>query len=263
MLSLSHTEILLARAGSPLDEITLVGGQALNYWANAFFAPKDPYVSKDIDFLGSAVDAIECATAWNARTPLLADIDRSMGSPNTALVLIENPRHFFKDPRLEDKPLPIDFLGGILGLSTTEILKSRVKVQHGRAEFWVMNPYHCLISRLSTYYVLGRQNETDIERLRLAVHVVGAALQKFLEGEASGRRAALNIAKDLFSDAKQSPALRAFTKHGVDILTPILNNLVGYPDDFRVKHYPRELLKIDNKRNLYRQLTQAPPPPER
>ncbi len=72
-MSLSFDDIYLFIASLPNSEkVTLVGGQALNFWAEMYLGDDSglyrryaPFTSADIDFLGGRDAVIECAETWD------------------------------------------------------------------------------------------------------------------------------------------------------------------------------------------------------
>ncbi len=64
----SFSEIFpLIQAISNSVEVTLIGGQALNYWGEIYLQTTDKtyLASEDIDFLGSREDIKKCAKIWD------------------------------------------------------------------------------------------------------------------------------------------------------------------------------------------------------
>lgn len=60
----------LLKAAPPQEEVAVIGGQALNFWAERFrdrFVEFMPFTSGDLDLMGDAVAAAEYARAWGGK----------------------------------------------------------------------------------------------------------------------------------------------------------------------------------------------------
>src|SRR6202795_1188794 len=154
----------------------LVGGQALNYWAETLGIADarstgiyGPATSEDIDMLGSVntVRAFAQAVAGKAR---IAGLDDSH-SPNSGVVIFD----------FEGEIHSIDFLAQMAGFKTSElptVLKWALTVplwKTSKAPLSVMHPMHCLQAQLENIYgaILNRRasayGERYVSRVRLAI----------------------------------------------------------------------------------------------
>jgi len=121
---LSFADVLAVVEKVPdLSGIVLVGGQALNFWAETLgIATADaagvygPALSDDIDFLGSA----RAALAFGAATGGKVDVAgwESAHSPNTALVTLD----------IDGESHLIDFLSSMKGFSPEELERVRANI---------------------------------------------------------------------------------------------------------------------------------------
>jgi hypothetical protein len=128
----------------------IVGGQATNLWAWYYrdrspdLQFDEPLTSLDIDYFGTFRVAHDFAAAIGGRV-LRPDAD-TMNSPNTAIVLAE----------YQGKPLLIDFLNGILGVTLKELetgvavilVEADMKNEARQVEIAVLHPVLCLRSRV-------------------------------------------------------------------------------------------------------------------
>jgi hypothetical protein len=96
-----------AQNSGSLSEITLVGGQALNFWADRYFGTNDDFVSRDIDLLGGTLESLRCAKALDAKINI-ADMDSAMGSPKKQKAAVNSLDRVFHNgtiPYLNDSAL--------------------------------------------------------------------------------------------------------------------------------------------------------------
>jgi hypothetical protein len=133
------------------DAAFVIGGQATNLWA-WYYQDKDPALrrdqpltSRDIDYFGSfkAAENLAAALGGKAIKPTLDD----MNTPNSAVVLAT----------INGKPLKIDFLNGVLGVTRRELeqgvavieASAEVEGKERRAQIAVLHPVLCLKSRIA------------------------------------------------------------------------------------------------------------------
>jgi hypothetical protein len=160
LLTYRDTERLLARLQGM--NLVLVGGQAVNFWAERFHQQEPalrqyaPFCSRDIDFLGDAKQTQMCGDLLRCRYNLE---DPFAPGPSAGVVLFED----------EDRIThPIDFLRAVYGLDTAEVLESSIPVdvldEQGRVtngSLRVMSPIWCLLSRV--HNVVGLPSTYDNE----------------------------------------------------------------------------------------------------
>ena len=141
------------------QELILVGGQAVNFWA-VFYQERVlelrqyiPYSSEDIDFLGGKIEANLCQEILGGTLKLNKDFSPS---PNTG-VLVTN---------FENENLRIDFLSSVFGLNDDEIVRSAVYFRGEQAlsgvNLKILNPILTLEGKLKSLVGLpqnGRQDE--------------------------------------------------------------------------------------------------------
>jgi hypothetical protein len=159
-----------------LTGMMLVGGQALNYWAETLGIADarstgiyGPATSEDIDIMGSvkAVRAFAQAVGGKAR---IADFDDSH-SPNSGVVTFD----------FQGETHSVDFLAQMAGFKPLElpaVLKCALTVplsSASTAPLSVMHPMHCLQAQLENIYgaILNRRafayGERYVSRGRLAI----------------------------------------------------------------------------------------------
>lgn len=234
-LSIRDVRAILAKLPDPTG-IVLVGGQALNFWAEALGIADarsagafGPALSEDIDFLGppTAALAFAEATGGNVKLPGFDDA----GSPNTGLVTLD----------VDGELHIVDFLGGLQGFSFRELEELRRfalpvgRFAEGLPPMLVMHPVHCLQSQLENVYgrALNRRDEPGgeryIGRVRLAIEACRRITARYLD--AGDARSALRVAEKVHALSLQPAALRARVEDDVRVDEGILES-PAMPGDF-------------------------------
>jgi hypothetical protein len=231
-----------------LSGIVLVGGQALNFWAESLgiatadtAAPYGPAVSDDIDFLGPARAAIALGEAVAGKVKIAGMDDAN--SPNTALVTldIDGERHL------------IDFLGDMKGFSPRELERVRSWAipltvgQHSPRPMYVMHPVHCLEAQLENVYGVDlnrrseRGGERYVGRVRLAVEACRRLTLRYLEtGKA---RSALRIAEKAHELSLLPSAMRARFEDGLQVEAATPEG--SMPVAFREQRHPQMQQRLE------------------
>jgi len=167
-----------------LDSITVVGGQAMLFWALRYVywedspfhlnpAEKRAVTSSDLDFYSTDRKAIEaCAQGWlgEVRYPNMDD-----NTPNTAIVQI---------PMGAEDPYGIDFLGTLKGLDERVLDKLWDTFVFNGEEIRFLSPPLCLASRIHNYCGLGYSEEhleREANRIHLAIRLTRRYLCELLD----------------------------------------------------------------------------------
>jgi hypothetical protein len=196
------------------DGAFLVGGQALNLWAERYSAAPElevygPYTSKDIDYFGHRQAAEKLAAALHGEVtyPTLDDM-----TPHTAIVTAD----------VGGEHLVIDFIDTVLGVQPSKLEKLAVEIsapvkfegQAGMLLIPVMHPLHCLQSRIANRTKLHRRDDLAERQLQASVYVLREYLREMLkEGQLDEVTATL---KDLFGylrsdpEGRRSPSILTF-----------------------------------------------------
>ncbi|MEX0900326.1 MAG: hypothetical protein WD081_06505 [Gammaproteobacteria bacterium] len=233
-LSFRHVQTLLARVPDLRNSI-LVGGQALNHWAEVYGIKEYGLaLSFDIDFLGGGDAAEEIAGVIGGRAQIAGVSDPH--SPNTALVTA----------KIDGEIHHIDFLGSLHGFSVAELERVKswainVRPDAGGPTIRVMHPVHCLESVVANTYgtALNRREgpagERAAERVRLAVEACRRMTLEYLEH--NRERDALRIAEKVHTLSLTGPAMRALHDDEVDVTGAI--PLAHMPQPFMERRWPQ------------------------
>lgn len=187
-LSYRDIEAMLIRLGDSTSGIVLVGGQAVNFWAEQYLsrAPElrtnAPYTSKDVDFCGTRAAVAECARRLGGRAVLPVDFEPT---PSSGQVI------FMDDTGTERI---IDFLVHPFGLDAPDVLRTSLPVEvlddAGRpsgARFRVMHPERCMESRIHNVVGLpGYNTPRALAQVGAAVVCTREFLRELLSVELDG-----------------------------------------------------------------------------
>jgi hypothetical protein len=221
-------------APSYQEELVLIGGQALFFWADYYNLSEEqietPLMSKDIDFLGSYNAAAHCAKVWKGKLYQPSSNDHT---PNTAKVII---------PLDNQEQIDVDFLAYVHGLDKNEAnKKASFQAQEEKIVFYVLNPVFCLKSRLENIYGLGYGKNRilqEVSRLKMAIMIERLHLNDLLNNKDTRR--AINETKLLLTWAKNNKGINVYLEHHVDILESIPYQHEGYGNQFWEKFYPSQ-----------------------
>jgi len=185
---------------APVEGALLVGGQALNFWAERYSekAPElsdyAPFASKDIDFFGTGTVAAKIAERLGGRVQYPKENDHT---PNAAVV----------HATIEGHELEIDILSHVIGPPADKLLKQMVimdfPMRSGGDEtaiaLAVMHPLHCLQSRAANVITLGRKYDVAKRQLNAAPIVLREYISEALgDGSDPNRtRVATSVLKSL------------------------------------------------------------------
>jgi hypothetical protein len=226
--------------------IVLVGGQAVNFWADFYereapgLADQAPFMSKDIDFLGSADAVRECAKRLGG-TAKLATLD-DMNTPSTGVVLFVDENNHTRQ---------IDFLGSVAGLADAEVIETAAPAmlddEQGApiASFLVMNPVLCLKSRAyNVAHLPGYQTTHAKNQLRAAILCAKQFATDLLASDPRETLACNEVFLDL---ARYGAGIEAFAAHGIDVLEALVL-APGMPEKFYSQRLPRARAAIERAR---------------
>jgi len=222
------------------DRVIVVGGQALNFWAEQAYrecVEFAPFTSGDLDLMGNLSAAANAAVRWNGKLLLPPKFDPV---PVSAVVDV-----FFAGKRRQ-----VQFLSGVFGLGVTEAKRSSQLVEAAGIRFSVLDPIACLESRVHNSYGLpGRHSERDLQRVRLAIRASRHRIQVVAKTHA---RAALRMAERVFELAGSDRAMRLFVNDCIDVLQAIPE--IGMPPEFYAERLNRAEQWLSDERERFRKL---------
>lgn len=235
----------------PLEDTDayLIGGQALNLWAEILYhrVPEEldeyaPFTSKDVDYYGSRSAAEELARALGGRVliPKIGD-----QTPQTALVELE----------LSGRKLEIDFLNFVMGVPFTsakskcetlvlpfsdEGIEKEIRVS-------LLGPVAVLQSRAANVIRLERHDDSTLRQLRAAIVVVREFILMLVE-EGKQRQANIHV-RQLTSWLRKTDAKKIARNFSIDP-TAAFSGIVGaegWDSRYRAKTLEPELARIERR----------------
>jgi hypothetical protein len=241
-----------------LTGMMLVGGQALNYWAETLGIADakstgiyGPATSEDIDIMGSvkAVRAFAQAVGGKAH---IAGFDDSH-SPNSGVVIFD----------FQGETHSVDFLAQMAGFKPMElpaVLKRAVTgplCSTSTAPLSVMHPMHCLQAQLENIYgaMLNRRasayGERYVSRVRLAIEACRRIGQQCAEG--GDIQKTRDIAEHVHTLSCLRSALRARHEDGLHVEEGIYTG-EHMPQEFLNLRVPQMLRLLARKVQKYEEL---------
>jgi hypothetical protein len=190
----------------------LVGGQALAFWADHLSVARPAQLSSgvtaDADFIGDSALARDLGKRlrWKTWIPTLDD-----ATPQTGKVTM----------RTSGGVKQVDFLSGVVGLTTKDIVRRAVEMKvPGIGVLRVMHPIDVLDSRIQNLHLLPeKRNEQGIAQATLAVDMARAYVRQ--EIAARGERAGLKLLERIADIAHDIAAVRVFLLYGIDPLRAV------------------------------------------
>jgi hypothetical protein len=247
-LTVAATRAVIARLGELTDEIVLVGGQAVAFWADYYHARESvaavgPVNSRDIDFCGPSQAALRCAAKLGGRAKVPEPFS---STPNTGVVE-------FTDP--DGVSRVIDFLAHPFGLDYAEVVDKAIKVrllddqnQPTPLHMLVMHPMHCLESRVHNVARLpGYDTPRALAQLRAAILCVREYLRDRLDANAI--RAVLDYNERVYKVAAfDRNAIVVYERHHIDPFDAVLVD-ERLPEKFHTMRLPQMRQKLADRRH--------------
>jgi hypothetical protein len=250
-LTPAETRVVLRKLGDLTEDIVLVGGQALAFWAERYssrFVLSGPVNSKDIDF-GGHRDAAAIAAAKLGGTCMTAEpFDPS---PNSALVEFEDPGGHQRR---------IDFLRQVFGLDLKEVFDMAIGVdapdQNETTFFRVMHPVHCLEARISNVAGLpGYQTRLALDQAHASILCAREYLRDRLDEGAI--RPVLNLNERIYRFAFYNKHASAVLRdYGLDVFDAVLVD-ERLPHAFRTKRHPQMRSSLEKRRARQEEVERA------
>ncbi len=179
-LTFKDTEALLLRLGEASERVVVVGGQAVNFWAD-FYADRvaelrdnGPFSSKDVDVCADRRDVRLFARKLEG-TPKVAELDDN--APQLGTVT-------FVDANGVQRVL--DIMADLTGLRGQEVAESAIAFVYAnesgdRVAFKVMHPVHVLVSRACNVVASAKyQTEHGLGQLQASVFCAREYLKDML-----------------------------------------------------------------------------------
>lgn len=246
-LRYADARVVLEQLGPLGRELVLVGGQAVNFWAEAYAArsreleAEAPFASKDIDFCGSVQQAEECA-------------QRLHGSCR-----VFGPEHLSRRHAVVDyldagnRACSVDFLRSPFGVDADEVRALSIVVQVNPSSpdpifHRVMHPVHVLESRASNVSELpDYRTEKGLKQLRAAVVCAREFGKDLLE--AGRTRDVLRLNERIFSFALRDAGLDVWVQDGISVADALVRDS-RLPEAFEGVRFPQMRNELEVRRGV-------------
>lgn len=219
--------------------LVLIGGQALNYWADHYLPDTNvaPPTSKDLDMQGDK-RAVEAAASTLGVAPRWST--REMDTVNSGLIEVTTA---------EGELLEINVLHSVFGLKSEDVARTAIPVAIGGAWIRVLHPVLVMESRFANISGLHRTNEHALSQARTSVECVRAMLR---ERAPDNPREALDLITRIFRYSRSNMHARCvYRDHDIDAFAAV-EPLEALPESFRTEDYPRKLAELNHKRRSTR-----------
>lgn len=194
----------------------VVGGQAVNFWAE-MFADKEPELTQFRPFTSADLDLhVPDASSQRVLRARAASVEAERDPFGKAFTIVS---HTFLIKGKRGNVLAVDSLKMVAGLLPREIIKGSVSVEFAGATIRVLNPITCLKAKLCNLRELDQRGRQDEKHVRILIPCVRAFIRRLLtEAEGHGNyRPALNALKQLLPITSNRDTLRIARSRGLDL----------------------------------------------
>jgi hypothetical protein len=248
-LRYADARAVLEQLGTLGQELVLVGGQAVNFWAESYQARsaelqiEAPFTSKDIDSCGSAQQAEECAQRLHGRCQVFGPDHLTRRHAVVAYV------------DASQRERSVDFLRSPFGVEGDEVRALSIVVQVATAApllSRVMHPVHVLESRVWNVSELpDYRNDKGLKQLRASVVCAREFGRDLLD---AGRlRDVLRLNERIFSFALRDPGLDVWVRDGVSVADAMVRD-PRLPEAFARVRWPQMQNELEARRGAAAEL---------
>ena len=211
----------LLKAFAELDtEVLVVGGQAVNFWAEAFedeepeLRQYQPFTSADLDLYRPEPSARRVLDAW-------AETIETERDPFGKAFTIVSRTYVIR--RSGAKPLLVDELKMVSGLMLSEVKKSSVEVEFSGMQIHVLTPMACLKAKLYNLANLDQSDRQDERHVRILIPCIRAFIRRLLlEAQVTGNlRPVLNSLEQLLSLTSRRQVVQTARLHRINLLPAV------------------------------------------
>ena len=159
--------IAALHADGSLDDSLVVGGQAIQFWADYFgIAVRMASITRDLDLFGTRAQAQRAAAQLSfPHTLYVADLERA--TPNSAQLEVHLPGQV--------KPVVVAFLMSVAGLRNAGIRQRAATVAIGGTQVRMLHPLDCLASKMfNLKHFPEKRTPEGVEQGRLAIEIAQA-----------------------------------------------------------------------------------------
>lgn len=197
-------------------EALIVGGQAVNFWAEVFEEQEPelrqyrPFTSSDLDLHRPDLSAKQLLRAQASHT------ERERDPFGKAFTIVS---HTFLIRGAGGNVLSVDDLKMVAGLRPDEVKKGAATVEFASVIIRVLNPIACLKSKLYNLKTLDQRDRQDQKHVRILVPCVRGFLRRMLSEarNENNYRPTLNALKEVLLCTSPAVVIKTARAHGVDL----------------------------------------------
>jgi hypothetical protein len=201
-------------------EALIVGGQAVNFWAEVF-EEEEPEIRKYRPFTSADLDLHRPGPS--ARRLLRAragNVDAERDPFGKAFTIVS---HTFLIEGKEGRVLAVDDLKTLPGLRPEEVRKGTLVVEFSGVRLRVLNPIACLKAKLHNVGSIDQRGRQDEKHIRILIPSVRAFLRRLIvEAHTTGNcRPALNALQQLLLSTSNREVIKVARAHGFALLQTV------------------------------------------
>ena len=201
-------------------EALIVGGQAVNFWAEVFEEEEPelqryrPFTSADLDLHRPDVSA---RSLLRARA---GNVEPERDPFGKAFTIVS---HTFLIQGREGRVLAVDDLKTLPGLSPTEVKKGTLVIEFSGIRLRVLNPIACLKAKLHNVGAIDQRDRQDAKHVRVLIPCVRAFLRRLVvEAQTGGNcRPAINALQQLLLWTSRPVSVKVALAHGFALLQTV------------------------------------------
>jgi hypothetical protein len=197
-------------------QAVIVGGQAVNFWAEAFEGEEPelrayrPFTSADLDLhrlTARAQDTLRVASK---------SVETQRHPFGKAFTIVS---HTFLIQARTGRLLRVDHLKMVTGLRPAEVKRGTMTIEFGGVKIWILNPIACLKAKLHNLSVLDQQGRQDEKHVRILISCIRAFLRRLIReaGSDGNSRPALNGLQQLLLLTSRAKTRRTACDYKFDL----------------------------------------------
>jgi hypothetical protein len=241
-LGYEHTERLLIRLGDLAEQVVLVGGQAVNFWAQWYRGTAStesleacaPFTSKDVDIAAERKLVERLAERLQGRSNV-ATFDTAAPQAGT-IVYVDD----------DGTQRTLDVMATLTGVEWDELTRTRIPIEYVTASgvalrFTVMHPVLMLESRASNVLEHATyRTDHGVRQLRAAVICARQYLADMSQTDPKG---VLKWNERIFRFRVAGGGRRIATDFGVNVFEAVATT-ASLPENFLTIRYPQMVERV-------------------
>ena len=234
---LKKFSILVAKASG-----ILIGGMAVDFWANHYGMETGGIITDDVDAIGSSRVTAKAAGEINSAFPdrdikvFVADMD-SGGSQNSKISIGSNSG--------DGSFVEVDMMNSVVGMDPTEMSEKAIRIDSGDGwDFGVEHPIHLMEHKISNISAFpNKRTDAGWRQAALSVAVVAGFLKdeaQMVLTENKNPRDLLLMVERIARFSLSPQAIAAKIEKGINVLSVIPEALVNgdIQPMFKERNYP-------------------------